>query len=145
MYSAVGLSVAYHYVIYIPEKDHARELEMQSKADRDAQQLKDKQNADAKPALDRRANYRLCLSAAQEDYDQRWQASCKVRSDEVDKNRNQCITNGGTEYYCANLYPPQPASNCQLPGSVSENYDSMLKEDKKRCLEEAKSDVAPPL
>lgn len=137
----IGLSVAYHYVIYIPEKDRARDLEIRSKADHDALQLKERQAADSKLAMDRRTNYRICLSNAQEDYHQRWEASCRVRSGAADKSRSQCIANGLTESYCGNSYPPLAASHCELPQSVSENYDSMLKEDRKRCLDEAKSGV----
>ena len=141
----VGLSIAYHYVIYIPEKDRAQKLQAEAKVVTETRLLQTKQVADAKAALDRRTSYRVCLSAAQADYSARWDASCKVRSVAADKSRAQCIQNGIGEESCLGYYPAIPAADCTLARSLSENYDAMLREDKKRCLDEARTDVFAPL
>ena len=141
----VGLSVAYHYVIYIPEKDRAKTLQADTKANAESRTLQAKQTADAKAALDRRTNYRICLSAAQGDYSARWDESCRVRSVAADKNRADCIQKGIGDEYCASTYPPLPATDCSLARELSENYDSMLRENRKQCLEEARTGVLAPL
>ena len=137
----VGLSIAYHYVIYIPEKDREAKLEAQTKAQTDAAQATDKQEEAEKNALARRTNYRICLSAAQADYSSRWDASCKRRSEEADNSRAQCIAGGTNEDWCRSSYPSIPAADCSLPSSMSNEYDAMLKEDRKRCLDEANAGV----
>jgi phage-related baseplate assembly protein len=140
----IGLSVAYHYVVYIPAKDREAKLESETTEQTKASEAREKEQAIEKAAADRRANYRVCLSTAQENYDSRWQSTCKSKSDDAARSRAQCIANGLSEEACMGYYPPTAAKDCQLPSSVSENYDSMLKEDQKRCLDEARADMGAP-
>jgi hypothetical protein len=140
----IGLSVAYHYVIYIPKRDHEKELDAQAKADADAKLLQAKDDAYKKLAQDRQTSYKICLSNAQANYDQRWNGSCKTLSDEADKNRTQCVKSGGTEEGCENSFPFRPANGCELPSAMSSTYDAGLKDSQDRCLDEAKSGVASP-
>ncbi len=141
----IGLSVAYHYVIYIPEKDQAQKIAMESKSLVETEKLQKKEAADSKAALERRTNYRICLSSAQANYDSRWAASCKTRSQAAEKSLSDCISKGFDEAYCRTSYPPFPANDCSLPNSLSDDYDASLQEDKKRCLDEPRSGVLEPL
>lgn len=137
----IGLSVAYHYVIYIPEKDQALKLEADSKSQTEAiQAAANKADAD-KAALNRRTNYRICVSNALADYRTRWDTTCKRKSDEADKNRAECVANGSLEATCERYYPPVPAANCALPSAQSDDYDASLKNDQKQCLDEANAGV----
>ncbi len=137
----IGLSVAYHYVIYIPDRDRARKLETDAKAQTEAIQAAAKKGDADKAALNRRANYRICVSNALADYHSRWGDTCRRRSEEADRNRAECIANGSLESTCQRYYPPIPASNCALPREQSDDYDASLKNDQKQCLDEANAGV----
>ena len=141
----IGASVAYHYVVYIPARDQAHKMDEDSKSSAETEKLQKKEAANSKAALDRRTNYRICLSSAQINYDSRWADSCKTRSQAAEKNLSDCTSKGFEEAYCRTSYPPFPATDCSLPNSVSDDYDAMLQEDKKRCLDEARSGVLEPL
>lgn len=137
----VGASVAYHYVIYIPEKDHEQQVAEQTKEQVIAQQQLAQQDARQKAAQARKSSYEMCVANAQFSYSSRWDATCKTRSDAAEKNRLKCLQNGMTQELCEASYPPLPPKDCQLPSSISDNYDSMLKDDRQHCLDEAKADV----
>lgn len=137
----IGLSIAYHYVVYIPEKDRAKDAQAASKAADEMLRAEKEQASAEKASLERRTNYRICLSNAQENYSNRWDSSCKSRSDLAEKNRADCLARGIDASYCQTSYPPFPAANCSLPNNVSDDYDAMLREEKQLCLDEAKSDV----
>jgi len=137
----VGASVAYHYVIYIPEKDREQQAAEQTKEQSVAQQQLAQQDAQQKAAQARKSNYEMCVASAQFDYSNRWDATCKTRSDAAEKNRLQCLQSGMTVEFCQASYPPLPPKDCQLPSSVSDSYDSMLKDNRQHCLDEAKADV----
>lgn len=141
----IGASVAYHYIIYIPEQDRAETAEVAAKQLKLAHETEAKQEASKKTALERRANYRICLSTAQSIYSARWDASCKVRSEIADKSRADCLSRGISEEYCRTSYPPFPATDCTLANALSDDYDASLREDKKRCLDEAQSGVLESL
>jgi hypothetical protein len=137
----IGLSVAYHYVIYIPQRDTAEKLDAQTKAVTEAAQAQVKQAALAKASLDRRANYRVCMSNAQMNYSVRWNGLCRKRSEQADKNRLQCIQGGSTEETCETYYPQMPVNDCLLPHETSDSFDAGLKEDQKQCLDEARAGI----
>lgn len=137
----IGLSIAYHYVIYIPEKDREQQLQIQSSAQAASLQASQKQEAAQKAAETRRNNYRICLSDALSDYHERWNASCKRLADAADKSRSQCLANGDTQQNCQSYYPPLSQSDCALPTTMSNSYDAMLKDDQKQCLDEANAGV----
>lgn len=140
----VGMSVAYHYVIYVPQKDRAHQLSLETKVAAEAEQLKEQKTASEKAALERRANYRICISNVLQAYDARWTSSCKTRSELAEKNRSDCLSRGISEDYCRSSYPPLPSTDCTLPNALGDDYDDALKEDKNRCLQEAQSGVLAP-
>lgn len=137
----IGLSVAYHYMIYIPEKDRQQQLQLTAKAEAASLQATAREVAAEKAAKLRRANFDLCRSTAFANYNNRWNASCKRLADEVTKNRADCLANGGSEAWCNSTYPSRPTSDCSLPSSMSDAYDTMLKDDQKLCLDQANAGV----
>jgi hypothetical protein len=137
----IGLSIAYHYVIYIPEQDRARKLEAASTAQIEVKESGAKAAAAEKAALDRQTNYRVCLSSAQFNYEARWDSTCRERSQAADQSRAECLEKGTTAEWCRSYYPPLASKDCQLPKTLSDGYDDALREEKKRCLEEARAGV----
>jgi hypothetical protein len=137
----IGLSIAYHYVIYIPEKDREQRLQAQSSAEAASLQATEKQAALAKAAEARRTNYRVCMSSAMSDYHDRWNSTCKRLSDAASKSRAQCIAGGASQETCESYYPSLPASDCALSNPMSSSYDDMLKDEEKQCLDQANAGV----
>lgn len=137
----IGVSIAYHYVIYVPEQDRAEKEEKAAKATKLAQITEVKDKAAEKSALSRRTNYKICVSTADYGYHARWDGLCRKKSEEADKGRAECVAKGYAEDNCRSYFPPLPSSDCLLPRETSENYDAMLKEEKKQCLEEARSGI----
>jgi hypothetical protein len=141
----IGGSVAYHYAIYIPEKD--QEAQQNAAAKEAAEERRDEaQNqAAAKSAEEKRTAYKLCVSDAQMNYESRWNSNCKSLADDAAENRSTCNSRGYDASYCAAMYPPVPAEHCRLPSSNADSYDDQLKDEKARCLAEASNGLESPL
>ena len=137
----IGLSVAYHYVIYVPEKDRQLELAAESKAQAATLQAISSKAEEDKAAQNRRANYRVCVSNAFSDYHSRWNSTCKRLADAADHDRSACLQGGGSEGTCRSSYPARPAADCALPNQMSDTYGASLKDDQQQCLNEAKAGV----
>jgi hypothetical protein len=142
----IGGSVAYHYAIYIPEKDEEVKAEAAAKVAADERHEEEQAKQTEKTALEKRAGYRICVSNAVADYHARWESSCKAISQEAANNRSNCLARG---YYdantCTSMYPATAAENCRLPGALANSYDSDLRDEKQRCLAEVNNGLASPL
>lgn len=136
----VGSSVAYHYIIYIPNKDEATRNQLLAKEDlamkdasekarRDETARKAKETA----ALFRRTAYQVCVSNAQADYSARWDASCKTHAAASARNRQNCVARGVAEATCLEWNPVPPAS-CELSNALADDYGKDLDDEKDRCF-----------
>jgi hypothetical protein len=141
----IGGSVAYHYAVYIPEKDHEAKTEAAAKEAADERREEAKEELAEKTALEKRTGYRICLSNAQQDYHNRWESSCRSISQEAAKNRAECISRGSDASACSAYYPVPPAENCRLPSSLANDYDADLEKEKERCLAEVNNGLVSPL
>ena len=139
---AGGLSVAYHYAIYIPAHDQQIEAAKQSQAQQQQTRLAAAASAEQTSMKDRRTAYRVCLSTAQMTYSDRWDASCKTKSEDANRSRGTCVSGGTDAALCLQYYPALPTANCELPSALASSYDAGLKVSKERCLDEAKSGLA---
>lgn len=141
----IGGSVAYHYAIYIPDRDQKAQA---SAAAKEAEaQRKDEENSRLaeKSALERRTSYRICLSTAQANYDSRWESSCRSAALEAQKERADCVARNYPLSTCESYYPIPPDHDCRLPNKTANDYDEQLRLDKERCLSEVKSGLVEPL
>lgn len=141
----IGGSVAYHYAIYIPEKDQEAKLDAAAKEAAEERRVEEQSEAAAKSAEAKRTAYKVCVSSAQMSYDSRWNANCKSIAQEADENRSNCLARGFDASYCVTSYPVVPAHDCRLPSSNANAYDQELKDEKARCLAEAGSGLESPL
>lgn len=145
----VGVSVAYHYVIYIPAKDEAarnylvaKEDKAKAETDERARRAELADKAKASAAQQRRAAYQVCVSSAQTDYGGRWAASCKRLASQSDQDRQNCVARGTAASTCFDWYPVRSAESCALPTGLAKDYDDGLKDDKERCFREASIQAA---
>jgi hypothetical protein len=141
----VGGSVAYHYAIYIPEKD--QEAQEAAAAQEAADERRQQALADAaqKTAQEKRTAYKVCVSNAFADYHSRWESNCKSNSDDAAASRSNCLARGFSADYCAASFPAISPTDCRLPNAVANEYDEQLKDDKARCLQEASNGLESPL
>jgi hypothetical protein len=138
----IGGSVAYHYAIYIPEKDQEAKAEIAAKEVADERREEQKKEEAAKSDEQRRTDYRICVSNALADYHSRWEASCRSISQAADKDRSNCVGRGLDQTTCESLNPVVPAENCRLPNALANSYEDDLQNEKQRCLAEANNGLA---
>ena len=134
--------MAYHYAVYIPAHDQEVEASKQTQEQQQQAKLAASAAAEQASAKDRRTAYRVCLSTAQMGYSNRWEASCKTKSEAADRARLACISGGTDAALCLQYNPALPASNCELPSALASSYDDELKAANQKCLDEAKSGLA---
>lgn len=145
----VGVSVAYHYIIYIPTKDTAARNYLLAKEDLAKEAAADYERreeaarkAKATAAQLRRTSYQICVSNAQADYSGRWAASCKRRAAESDRERQSCLARGVAGATCLQWHPVRTSENCGLPTALANDYDKSLSDDKDRCFRESSIEAA---
>jgi hypothetical protein len=136
---AGGLSVAYHYAVYIPARDELVDASKQTQAQQQKTDAAAAFTVEQATSKNRRTAYRVCLSAAQFDYSNRWNGSCKTRSEQADRSRSVCVSGGTDAALCLQYYPALPTADCELPTVVFSSYDADLKASKQKCMDEAKS------
>ena len=141
----LGGSVAYHYAIYVPEKDQELKSDAVAKEAADEKRAEQMSEAAAKSAEEKRTAYKVCISDAQVNYESRWNSNCKSLADDAAEQRVNCNSRGYDVNYCATLYPEISTQHCQLPSSNANAYDEELKDEKARCLAEASNGLESPL
>ena len=138
----IGGSVAYHYAIYVPAKDRDAKEAAAAKDAAEERRRDDEAKAAEATAFERRAGYRICVSNAIQAYSARWDASCRVRSEQAEKDRADCVARGVEATVCQSYYPSIPAQDCRLPNALSDDYDRELRDEKAQCLAEAEKGLA---
>ncbi|PLK27103.1 hypothetical protein [Novosphingobium sp. TH158] len=132
----IGVSVSYYYAIFLPQVaqtklDRERSAELaRATSESTAAMAKEKRLSDAK------AKYNACLADAFENYQSRWQKTCRRLNGEDLEKKRRCMDGGG--YYCDSI-KITPATNCSLPNDLGDDYDTGHENDKKMCLEEFKA------
>lgn len=132
----VGVSVAYYYGIFLPEKARTEEQRL-VEADKAKQEAAVKQAKKQETASrDAKVAYDKCLLSASQDYSSRWNKTCIRLNKEDVARKAQCAANG---YYNCDQILVTPANGCSLPNELADDYDKSLDEEKKLCLEEFKA------
>lgn len=151
----VALSVAYHYVIYIPQKEQKQldlvTQEQQAKYLKEQQDKLDEQAANAK----REQNISDCLSNAEENYSKNWFASCKT----LGRLTSKCISLNELTYeeywkqnapkidenlsadekvkivtdFVADYNKEKEECLCTLPAATATRWDDTLKDSEDAC------------
>ena len=139
---AGGLSIAYHYAVYIPAHDERAAVDKAHQIQQQFGAQSAEKSAQLARAREQQIAYKVCLSNAQMDYSSRWNESCKVIADKSTKARVSCLNSGSEAAWCFAQYPIEPGGSCQLPAAQASDYGADLKSSKQRCLDEAKSGLA---
>lgn len=158
-----GGAVAYHFLVYLPERDarqalNAPAVSSQQPADGDlpspsptsrtnttdfARQEESRRQSqaahEASQQAARRAAYQECLQIAEENYSNDWDRECRANSDRNTQSRNTCLEGaeiGSVVTLCWRTYPETPSTNCRLPRETAMDLEARLEAAKSRCLQE---------
>ena len=152
----VSTAVAYHYVIYIPQRDAILDAERRAEAERirkakaeeqerAAMQLAEKERREAagKYEADQlkqqiSARYERCNLSASVNYNTNWNSNC-ARVNELQRSQyNDCLSSKLlTKEQCDTYHKiTTKAENCALPRAIADSLNSDLARDKDRCLKE---------
>jgi hypothetical protein len=148
-------SVAYYYVIYLPQRDvrldrdrrlevglaqYARQAERAKSAAEQSRRDEEKRDAELAQAAAREASqqrYQNCLRTAEDIYSAFWAAQCKRIADKAAKNLKDCIAQGiADKEQCHSIYSRDVSPNCVLPRIVGTDISDVLDKSRKRCLDE---------
>ena len=90
----IGLGVGFYFGVWVPqrERDAIQAEKTASAAKLADEQRKEKEKAASQEA--QRNNYNICISTAEEKYNDRWERSCKTQSDNDLEIKKNCISNG---------------------------------------------------
>jgi hypothetical protein len=136
-------SIAYYYVIYLPERDSKLDLQRtleQISTDSAARLLKERQDAEKAAARDR---YSRCTNSADSIYTIEWDQSCASYSKDQKEKHAQCLvamTLRRTD--CDSLYTVNvPLKDCRLPKAQADPINARSEKRKERCLEEFRAGI----
>jgi hypothetical protein len=144
-------AVAYHYVVYIPERDAAAESARQAESARTLENERLRNEIDARRAaseklkeeqrkLDITTRYNSCIQLATINYSENWDGNCKRVDDLKRKNHEDCQRNNVNSQFkvnCDTIYPLTPkGESCALPNALADSLNKGLEQSKNRCLQE---------
>lgn len=131
-----GGGVFYHYVIFLPGVERAKQEQL----------VAEKQAASDKERVKQRT-YERCIAIASSSYDADWASACASVSASTEIKRKNCLADPaivnnqfmGTAYCTSTFAPTDPSPNCSLPRSRADSLNSYLEGSKKKCLDEARA------
>ena len=151
----VSASVAYYYVIYLPQRDtqldrdrwreaarveFTRQVEQTRLAAEQARRDEERREAESAQAAAREASqqrYQNCLRTAEDIYSSNWATQCKRIADKAAKDLKDCIVQGiADKEKCESIYGRDASLNCILPRVVGADISDVLDRSRKRCLDE---------
>lgn len=105
----VGLSVAYYFVLYIPQRDNAKQMQQ-------LETEKVKSQAEQEANIIRERKYEACLSDAETNFRGAWISKCEANSIEITKDEDGL-------------------DNCLMPSAMSDSLREQYNRTKDTCLE----------
>jgi len=160
--AAVSTAVAYHYVIYIPQRDAALDDERRaetaratkSQAERELQAAMEKAEAEKRKTNEKAeaeerklrvsARYEACNRNATANYSLNWNSNC-ARINQLERTSystrySNCMSlslPGTTKETCeASSKPTTKPEDCALPSALADSLNKDLAQAKDRCLRE---------
>jgi hypothetical protein len=140
--TATSSALSYYYIIYLPLRDAQMEAVRQTEM-RVAEE-KARQEIERAAALERAARYqqewakeryRLCVSIAEQSYSLNWDTECERQSTRQNQLIASCISE--QRFGCQSLFDKKiPAQDCALPKDLADQYNTRLKDDRDRCMQE---------
>lgn len=149
-----GGGVFYHYVIYLPGVERAKQeqlveenrikqeqiIEAKRVAEAEKQAVAQKERA-------KQATYAQCLLAVGQDYEANWAAACVTASVESERRQNNCLADRSIisnqfmgPSYCRSTFQIRNRSpTCTLPGDAADTVNRYFTAAKQKCMDEAKA------
>jgi hypothetical protein len=143
--AVVSTAVAYHYVIYVPQRDAALDAERLSEAARTNKAQAEQENrvAAEKYQADQlkqlvSIRYENCNRAATANYSVNWDSNCARINQQERANYSDCISKqASTKESCDFLFKvTTKPENCALPKALGDSLNRDLELSKDRCLRE---------
>jgi hypothetical protein len=132
-------SVAYYYVIYLPERDARIDAAKAAAEQRRAEEKAAAEQRRSEDQLNAQAAYESCIRNAQEVYSSTWAPSCKRIAQDDPKEHASCIATGVTKQTCDAWYSHDPSPSCALPHATAQNIEAALNKARDRCLQASKA------
>ena len=131
-----GGGVFYHYVIYLPGIESAKQ-----------EQLAAEKKAAAEKESGKKAAYEQCLASANANYNVNWANACQSVAEETEEKRKNCLADPaivnnqfmGVAYCRSTFSPTDPSPNCTLPGGRSGTINGYAAAAKQKCMAEAQA------
>ncbi len=154
--AVVSTAVAYHYVIYIPERDAALDAGRRTEAERIRKtQAEQQERAAAQQAEQERrtaaekyeadqlkqqisVRYERCNLNAEVNYNADWNSTCARVNELQRKNYDDCLSKKFmTKEICDGSYKiTTKPEGCTLPRTIADGLNTDLARAKDRCLKE---------
>jgi hypothetical protein len=141
--AVVSTAAAYHYVIYLPQRDAALDAERRTEAARASKAQADQETRAAAGKLEAgflkqqvSMRYDNCKAAAERNYSDGWEGNCARINQEQRSRYNDCISKQ-PKGDCDLLYKVTTKSeNCALPKALADSLNHDLEASRDRCLRE---------
>ena len=131
-----GVGVFYHYVIFIPGVERAKQEQLGN----------EKKEAELKNA-EKARQYKFCKDSSLKVYDLNWAGACKAVAEDRKLQYENCLNDPLVmsnqfmgKQHCRKTYEKtDPSPECTLPSGRANRIKNDLKEAQEKCLEESKS------
>lgn len=136
-------SVAYYYVIYLPDRDARIDANNGAAEQRRAEEKAAAEQRRSDEQVDAQMRYDRGIRQAQETYDATWASNCRLKGQSAAQRHTNCIVNGADKELCDKMYDRErlvdSSPNCSLPSSIAESLDASLNKARDRCLQASKA------
>jgi hypothetical protein len=132
-------SIAYYYVVYLPDRDARIDANNAAAEQRRAEEKAAAEQRHLEEQLDAQVRYKECLNNAQEVYSATWAASCKRIAQDDLKEHASCISIGLTKQQCDAAHNHDPSPNCALPHATAQSIEASLNKARELCLQASKA------
>lgn len=131
-----GGGVFYHYVIYLPGVERAKQ-----------ELLAAEKQAAAENELKKKVAYEQCIASSSENYNSNWATACQDVAKEIEEKRKNCMADPaivnnqflGVAYCRSTFSPADPSPHCTLPRSLADGVNGYYTAAKQKCMDEAKA------
>jgi hypothetical protein len=131
-----GIGVFYHYVIFIPGLEKAKQAQIEN----------DKRETEQRIA-EKTRQYAACKADARQAYEADWATACNAVAEDRKLSYANCLKDPLVMYnqfmgeqYCVRTFGKiDPSPDCSLPGRRGESINARFQNALEKCLTESKS------
>jgi hypothetical protein len=137
-------SVAYYYVVYLPERDARIDADKAATEQRRAAGKAATEQNRSEEQLSAKLRYDRCLREAQDIYNSDWASNCGLRRQEaaqIAQKHARCVADPANDKnLCDQHYTvPDASPNCALPRVLATDLEARLNKARQLCLQASKA------